>query len=563
MIARLRSPIALLAVAATFACCCADPPRATAINPVKPICSLAGLISGLAGKICSAASHGKRILDAGKKLLGGHLGGAVKSLTGNPVTKTLTITAALGGLVAWVYSGAKFALQQTASVISSTTKPQLGSTWFSGFYWRMAGVSALLTLPFLFAAAIQALVRSDMSLLLRSAFGYLPLGLLAVAIAAPLTTLLLAGSDELSQIVSGAAGNADGAFLAKASLGAGALSLVSHSPFIAFFVGLLAAAATLVLWCELLIRSAAVYVIVLMLPLFFAALVWPARRVWAIRAIELLVALILSKFAIVAVLALGGAAIGHTAIPSVTQMLAGATLVLLAALSPWALLRLLPLHELAAGAAGGLRTRSQGALALEPAEGATEIAQEHAARLLSRPDPDPEPPAQTIVDRLDVLDRRDGGGDGAQPVVEGEAVDAFRSGSEDDAGDEPEASSHAVAAAPAAPPQSAAPSPGARSAPQRADAGSDSSPDPAAAQDLSPQSAGLAATPHPDQDVAGERRRPVERWQNPIDPSTTLHLASGADWQRTDEPAGLGDRPEPPQDHDPLPPAQEPADGQL
>ena len=156
MIARLRSPIALLAVAATFACCCADPPRATAINPVKPICSLAGLISGLAGKICSAASHGKRILDAGKKLLGGHLGGAVKSLTGNPVTKTLTITAALGGVVAWVYSGAKFALQQTASVISSTTKPQLGSTWFSGFYWRMAGVSALLTLPFLFAAAIQA-----------------------------------------------------------------------------------------------------------------------------------------------------------------------------------------------------------------------------------------------------------------------------------------------------------------------------------------------------------------------------------------------------------------------
>jgi hypothetical protein len=35
--------------------------------------------------------------------------------------------------------------------------------------------------------------------------------------------------------------------------------------------------------------------------------------------------------------------------------LTGATLVLLAAFSPWALLRLLPLHELAGAAAGGLR----------------------------------------------------------------------------------------------------------------------------------------------------------------------------------------------------------------
>ena len=70
-------------------------------------------------------------------------------------------------------------------------------------------------------------------------------------------------------------------------------------------------------------REAAVYVIVLMLPLVFAAMVWPARRVWAIRAVELLVALILSKFAIVAVLALGGAALGHSVGHSVTGLLAG------------------------------------------------------------------------------------------------------------------------------------------------------------------------------------------------------------------------------------------------
>jgi hypothetical protein len=99
-------------------------------------------------------------------------------------------------------------------------------------------------------------------------------------------------------------------------------------------------------------------VIVLMLPLFFAALVWPARRVWAVRAVEVLVALILSKFVIVAVLSLGGAALGHTLLPSLTETLEGTTLVMLAAFSPWALLRLLPLHELAGGL-DGMRARAQ------------------------------------------------------------------------------------------------------------------------------------------------------------------------------------------------------------
>ncbi len=74
-------------------------------------------------------------------------------------------------------------------------------------------------------------------------------------------------------------------------------------------VGLFAVMAALALALELMVREAAVYVVVLMLPLAFAALVWPARRVWAVRLVELLVSLILSKFVIVAVLSLAGAAL--------------------------------------------------------------------------------------------------------------------------------------------------------------------------------------------------------------------------------------------------------------
>ena len=76
----------------------------------------------------------------------------------------------------------------------------------------------------------------------------------------------------------------------------GVVGLFGGNLFVSFFVALLTATATLALWAELLVRDAAVYVVVLMLPLFFAAMVWPARRIWAVRAVELLVALILSKF---------------------------------------------------------------------------------------------------------------------------------------------------------------------------------------------------------------------------------------------------------------------------
>jgi hypothetical protein len=357
--ARLLAPV----VVVTTLALCASPPPAQALDVTKSICTLAGLVSGLAGKVCSAARHAGTVLKAGQKLLSGRLGAAAETLSGaRSTTKAITAAVAVTAIAAWVIGGARLALHETAAVIPTTTRPQLQSTWFSSSYWRMAGIATLLTLPFLFAAAIQALLRSDLSLLARSALGYLPLSALAVAIAAPLAQLLLTASDELSNLVSSASGYSTAGFVHLTFGGVG-LGIISSFPV--FFVGLLAVAAAVTLWIELLIRSAAVYVIVLMLPLFFAALVWPARRVWAVRAIELLIALILSKFAIVAVLALGAAALGHTVIPSVAQMLAGTTLVLLAAFTPWALLRLLPLHELAASVEG---MRGAGARGLAPAD---------------------------------------------------------------------------------------------------------------------------------------------------------------------------------------------------
>jgi hypothetical protein len=379
----LRTSVLAAAIVSVIAC--ATPQSASAASAGGALCTLGGLVSGVVGKVCTAATHAGTVVAAGKKLLGGHVGGALDALTGSTAGKAVTATAGAVAIAAMVMGGARYLLRETASVIGSTTRPNLQSSWFSASYWRMASVSALLTLPFLFAAAIQSLIRSDLAMLARATFGYLPLGLLAVAIAAPVTMLLLAGSDEMSSIVASASGHADASFLSKVS-GLTGLALSSGGAFVAFFVALLTAAATMVLWIELLIRAAAIYVIVLMLPLFFAALVWPARRIWAIRAVELLVALILSKFAIVAVLSLGGAALGHTILPGAAATLGGATLIMLATFSPWALLRLLPLHELAGTAAGGLRPHGQLAATDERANAVTDRAEDLAAALPTRMD---------------------------------------------------------------------------------------------------------------------------------------------------------------------------------
>ena len=252
-------------------------------------------------------------------------------------------------------NGTKSALEQVASAIGSTTAPNLESTWFSTTYWRVAALAAMLTIPFLCAAAVQAVARGDLGLLARAAFGYLPLSVLGVSLAAPLTMLLLAATDQMSAVVSVNAATGGARFLDHAAEIAGTLAGAGGSPFFAVVVGLLAVMAALALAIELLIRAAAVYVVVLMLPLAFAALVWPARRVWAARMVELLVSLVLSKFVIVAVLSLAAAAFARGT-PAIGELLVAMSLILLSTFAPWALMRILPFTELAAGAAGILHS---------------------------------------------------------------------------------------------------------------------------------------------------------------------------------------------------------------
>jgi hypothetical protein len=310
------------------------------------LCGLAGAVPTAVGKACKVASLAGPLVSGAQGLLGG---------SGSSLAKKALTAAGLAAVGLWAAHGAKAALHELAHVIGATTNPEVRSGWFSGPYWRVASLSFLLTLPFLFAAAIQALVRSDLGLLVSAVFGYLPLSILAVCIAQPLTALLLSASDAMSGAVNAAGSGGDTHFLAELGAYTGGLSGFAGSAFLGLLLAIVIVSAAIALTLELLAREAAVYVVLLMLPLTFAAMVWPARRVWALRTVEVLVALILAKFVIVAILTLSESAFGHLSENGVGTLMAGMTLLILAAFSPWVLIRLIPFSEVAAGIGGAIQ----------------------------------------------------------------------------------------------------------------------------------------------------------------------------------------------------------------
>lgn len=248
----------------------------------------------------------------------------------------------LGQLSDWVGDGASWLLRQVIAALDSTTRVDLGAGWFKEHYRFMAGAGGLLLLPLLLLAVVQGLLRQDWTLMARAAFLYLPGAMILTAVAIAATQALLATTDALSaELADGIAADAakvSGGFAALFATGAAATPVPI---FVSFLLGIAMALATLAVWVELILRAGAIYIAAMFLPLFLATAVWPATQRWVRRLVEVLVALILSKLAIVAILSLGLSAI--TSVDSVGSVLAGLAMFLLAAFAPFALLSLVPL----------------------------------------------------------------------------------------------------------------------------------------------------------------------------------------------------------------------------
>lgn len=267
--------------------------------------------------------------------IGCTLAGNAASSVAAGVARDLAVTVihAVAGAADWLVS-------HLLTLITTTTRVDLAAPWFLERERAMVSVMALLILPLLLAGTISAIIRQDVRRLARTWVVALPVAAVVTLAAINLTQVALGAADAMTAVVArhqSLAGYADFTKVLEASAG---------STFVIGVVALLVVLGALLVWMELVVRSAAMYVAVFFLPLALAGMVWPATSHMAKRLVEGLVALILSKFVIVATLTLGAGAVAS--MQGVDEVAAGTAILFLAAAAPFVLFRMVPVIEASA-----------------------------------------------------------------------------------------------------------------------------------------------------------------------------------------------------------------------
>lgn len=317
-------------------------PVAAGIPPVRPVLAAGGAPGPcdvpLVGVVCAVPDV---------------VGGAVDAVTGIPGAIAGDVTESFAR---WIASGAAGFLEQAGKAIFGGTEVDLldegedGRPWFLEHYDKMALVGLSVFAPMLMLAVLHAVFSQSFGLLGR-ALANLPIAAIGTAAAVAVVGLFIGATDQASSFLASGLGADSENFLAgivatlvnpvAVTTGGGAAGL--------FGVALLAlfmAFAAFVVWLELLVREAAIYLTVLFLPIGFATYIWPALSAWLRRLAEVIVALVLSKLVIVAALSLAGSALA--AQEGLAALVAGAGMLLLAASAPFALFKLIPIASMAA-----------------------------------------------------------------------------------------------------------------------------------------------------------------------------------------------------------------------
>ena len=258
--------------------------------------------------------------------------------------------AAIDAFANWMATGITDLLKTVTDAMFSGTQVDLfapgqgGQQWFGQNYGTMAAIGLAVFAPMLLLAVLHALFSQSGAVLGRALL-HLPIAALGTAAAVTLVQALLDITDAFSgAVLAGSRANTQN-FLS------GILSALKPSggggvAFGSILIGLFLAFACLMVWVELIVREAAIYLAVMFLPLGFAAYIWPSLSGWLRRLVEVIVALVLSKLVIAAALGLAASALANQ--EGFAALVAGAAMFLLAAFSPFALFKLIPLGEMAA-----------------------------------------------------------------------------------------------------------------------------------------------------------------------------------------------------------------------
>ena len=281
---------------------------------------------------------------------------------GGTLVKTAVGAAAAGAtfdLAAhWLIAAAQKITGDVVATITGSTSPQLTAAWFQRSFAPMAALGAALALLVTLIALTSAAARRDPSALAGTLAGIVRAGI-GTGLLIALTTLALQVCDGISADVVASSHQAFWSQVGSAwgSSGFGGFG----SSALAMLMAIVQVIAGVLVWLELAVRNAAIYLAVLFFPVALAASIWPTLAGWTSRLVRLLFLFVILKPVVLVVLAFAGnAALAGLALhgglaSSAGTIIAAITIFALAAMAPWALMLIVAADAESAAVGAGVR----------------------------------------------------------------------------------------------------------------------------------------------------------------------------------------------------------------
>ncbi len=249
----------------------------------------------------------------------------------------------LAALAKGCAKAAAFVVDKLSHAVTSTSQVDFTNTTFLRQYAVVFAASTILTLVlWLLAVAKRAVRGVPLTEALSEAVGFLWLTVLASAFTPLVLYTVTSAVDAVASVIGrGTVGNSDvffGSFSSALTKG----SDIGGGPIMLIVVSLVSVLAAGVLWLELVIRAALLYVGALLGTAVYAGLVdknmWHHVRRWA----GVMIAVILVKPVIVVVLSLAGALSGTKGPSSFSAVVSGLSIIILAIFASAMIYRFVP-----------------------------------------------------------------------------------------------------------------------------------------------------------------------------------------------------------------------------
>ncbi|MER6465103.1 hypothetical protein ABT278_32220 [Streptomyces sp. NPDC001228] len=312
---------------------------------------------------------------------GGGSGGG--GSTTDPLTSTLD---PLSSLAQGCAKAASWTVDKLSAAVKETANVDFTNEKFLQQYAVVFAASTILTLLlWLLAVAKRAVRGVPLGTAISEAIGFLWLTVLASAFTPLILYTVVSATDGVTDVLAKTTGNQTDTFFGTFSGALGKGDDIGGGPIMLIVVSLVSILAAGVLWLELVIRAALLYVGALLGTVVYAGLVdknlWGHVRRWA----GIMIAVILVKPVIVIVLGLAGALSSDGGPDAFSAVVSGLAIILLAIFASAMIYRFVPGFgdEIAAGRSNRIMSGAEGKAAAVISSPANLVAQgirTHSAR---------------------------------------------------------------------------------------------------------------------------------------------------------------------------------------